>query len=1040
MRPNMSGIPACLRSALTVSAYGAWIVVVILLLVTRLAHGDALAPGRDRALFELHHTSWTAKDGAPGDVNVLAQTTDGYIWLGTATGLYRFDGIHFERYAPLDQKLPARIVESLYATPDNGLLVGFRDGGASLIRDGVVSVYLVAGDVKEMSTVRSFAITRDGVVWAAANNGLFRLIDSRWQLVGAEWAYPWLVAQTLFVDRSGTLWVAGSDSVVFLREGETQFRTTAERVVAHPFDINGILQAPDGAMWIEETSNSIRPLAIQHPSTPHRRPEIIVGSYGAIFDEAGCLWIASLGDGVGRVCFPEKLQDSKTFQTAAEIFSDKNGLTSNYAPSILEDREGNVWVGTSAGLDRFQSSNVVLSAFPSKVNDMILIAGDHGDIWSGGLNWEFSHLDGSRLTTLKIPEAWATACGLRNPDGTFWLGGPTGLAHVVDGRFYFMARPKEIENAWVTSVAKDKFGALWVVSQPGGLFRIVNGVWTTVNSQPRAFPRNLYADAEGRIWVGYLHGYLAVFENGKARVFQISDGITVGNVTAIYEHRANIWIGGETGLELYREGNFHRIIAANSAALWRISGIVESSDGDLWLNTASGIVQIQRSELERSLQNGSYRVAIRQFGYLDGLPGTSAKTRARPTVVQGSDGRIWFSVANGIAWIDPAHILKNSIPPPVYITDGLANGKEYPIGGNIDFPAHTRNIRIAYTGLSYTVPERVQFRYRLDGLESDWEDPGTRREAIYTNLRPGRYRFRVIASNNDGVWNEAGALLDFSIAPAFYQMTWFYASCAAVLLLLLLAGYQLRIRHLQRQFAIGLEARVNERTRIAREFHDTLLQSFQGLILKFQRARNVLPGRPEQAMALLDAALDKAEHAISEGRDAIHDIRDSMSYGSDLAEVVSALQDELTSENDATDLPTFQVITEGVARAIDPVNSKEIYRITREALRNAYYHARARNIEAEIRYEEKLLTVRIRDDGIGIDEHRLGDSGHARHFGLQGMRERATRIGAQLDIWSQQGSGTEIELRVPDTIAYNRRDHGNIATDRNANRANAVKS
>lgn len=282
----------------------------------------------------------------------------------------------------------------------------------------------------------------------------------------------------------------------------------------------------------------------------------------------------------------------------------------------------------------------------------------------------------------------------------------------------------------------------WLV--PGRKWCMDQGKWSTESAPQERVCR------QGRPnLVGYLHGYLAVLENGKTRVFQISDGITVGNVTAIYEHRANIWIGGETGLELYREGKFHRIIAANSAALWRISGIVESSDGDLWLNTASGIIRIERSELERSLQNGSYRVAIRQFGNLDGLPGTSAKTRARPTAVQGSDGRIWFSVANGIVWINPAHILKNSISPPVYITDGVANGREYPIGGNIDFPAHTRNIRIAYTGLSYTVPERVKFRYRVEGLECEWEDPGTRREAIYTNLRPGRYHFRVIASNNE---------------------------------------------------------------------------------------------------------------------------------------------------------------------------------------------------------------------------------------------------------------------------------------------------
>jgi signal transduction histidine kinase len=336
-------------------------------------------------------------------------------------------------------------------------------------------------------------------------------------------------------------------------------------------------------------------------------------------------------------------------------------------------------------------------------------------------------------------------------------------------------------------------------------------------------------------------------------------------------------------------------------------------------------------------------------------------------------------------------------------------------------------------------PEKIRLQYRLDGVDTGWIDASASRTAVYTNIPSGSHTFHMRATSRDGVWDRNGISYNVTQLPYFYQRTWFLFICLAALALLGGLVSQWRVSQARARVQLQMEERLSERARIARELHDTLLQSFQGLILNFQRARNLLPGRTEEAMVSLDAALERAENAIIEGRDAIHDIRTSTPPDADLAEVVSALGEELASEQGSSGLPTFSVVVEGIARAISPGVSGEIYRITREALRNAYVHAHARNIEAEIIYDEKLLRVRIRDDGIGINEG-IGDSGRVGHYGLQGMRERATRIGAQLNIWSQQGAGTEIELQVPDAIAYTAPGQCSVAAARNASRANANKS
>ena len=343
-----------------------------------------------------------------------------------------------------------------------------------------------------------------------------------------------------------------------------------------------------------------------------------------------------------------------------------------------------------------------------------------------------------------------------------------------------------------------------------------------------------------------------------------------------------------------------------------------------------------------------------------------------------------------------------------------------PISSAVKFAAGTHTVEIVYTGLSLSIPERVEFRYKLEGTDADWQNVGTRRQADYSNLGPGSYRFRVIARNNDGVWNDTGARIDFSIAPTFYQTAWFRISCLAVFLVLAWASYHLRIQQLHHQFTIGLEARVKERTRIARELHDTLLQSFQGVTLLFQRARNLLPERAAEAMQTLDNALDGADQALAEGRDAIHDLRSPASPAKGLAEEITALTEELVAQDGDRDPVQSRVVIEGSAQTLHPDVHMEVFRIAREALRNAFSHSEGRRIETEIAYSDSLFRLRIRDDGKGIEPNVRDRYERTGHWGLRGMRERTERLGGELNLWSEPGAGTEVELRIPGSIAYER--------------------
>lgn len=762
----------------------------------------------DRTISQFVHTAWTAKDGAPGNIFALAQTTDGFLWLGTTEGLYRFDGITFERYKPQSgPAFPSPFVTSLLALPNGDLWIGFREGGVSRLRDGRNTNY-TNSDGLPSGRVAKLVQDRDGTIWAGTDGGLARFGHDQWRRVGTDWNYPRGKAAALFVDRRGTLWVASDHEVLFLPRGYRKFQTTGIKIG----QTYQIAESPGGKLWMAETTRSVRPILLP-ANKDGVEPAIQVGSVGILFDDDGSLWITTIGDGMRRVPYPDRLKGQKIgeFSRAIESFTSKDGLTSDYVASILKDREGSIWVGTSAGLDRFRRGALVPILLPAKFALKALIPGDDGNIWVGSVSDGLGRIEGDSWKGIL---AYRTILsGLRDSRGTIWLldsiTSPSGapilrVSRLEHRKLTLFAKPSaDIHDLWLgTVLATDHLGTLWLGNGPRSLFFLKNGHWDRFETPPAVAgkaARVTFTDAKGRIWMGFTNDTVLVIDGTDVRTFSSKDGLDVGSVMAITGGEGQIWIGGDSGLAVWEGGRFRSVLPDDRDAFQGVSGVQEDSSGDLFLSEQRGVVFIRGTEVSKILKDPSSRVQYEAFDEHDGLPGAIQQTPPYPTAVQGTDGRIWFSTSAGVAWIDPAHMSRNLLPPPVFIRSITANGTRYASQAGLQLPPRTRDLTIDYTALSLATPERDRFRYKLEGSDAHWVDAGTRRQAYYTNLSPGQYVFRVNASNNDGVWSKQGAYLEFKIVPAWYQTIWFRGLCILIFIGLLWAVYQIRVHQLREQ-------------------------------------------------------------------------------------------------------------------------------------------------------------------------------------------------------------------------------------------------
>lgn len=993
---------------------------------------DALDP--QKLISQFTHTAWTAKDGVPGPVRAIAQTPDGYLWLGTEGGLYRFDGLRFSAWRPsFGEQMPGSSVWSLCTGRNGSLWIGFSAGGISELRDGHLKNFAPTEGIPT-GGILSLVEDSSGSIWAGGQYGLSKLEDGKWRQIGTEQGYPAPGAQTMFVDGEGKLWVATDhfnfhlskdpgrpNTILTLAPNARRFAATGLAVGM----VRTMAASPQGSVWMTFTSEdvvAVTPHSGSGTNIPFTQPICL------LFDGDDSVWIGLAKGGLRRLSNIGDHHDLAIGQ-----FQKSDGLSNNLVYSAFKDREGNLWFGTAGGLDRIRENKATpFSAQEGLIPDDQVAVSSTGDgsVWfasyAGDIVQQFR---AGKFVSYKLsPAPRSKPTRILSLDaggrGDVWVGGPFGLAEENDGRFSFsrLWDPEGVPE--IHAVTHDYSGNLWVTvwdDAGGSVLRLRDGQWTDFRERvrlPQYRCRVLYGDPRGRVWLGFEDGEVAVYENDEFHVYSGKDGLPNGRVFAITSDRSgHIWIGSSVGLSRFDGGHFVTLDKERGLPGNSISGLVEDDSGFLWLAGTLGILRVSPQELDKAVFSSTHRMQGAIFDASDGLRGLPRQREPFPTATRSADGRLWFSTTAGVAVIDPRHLPKNIVPPPVTIEAVKADDRIVGISSTLRLRPGTKNLQFEYAALSLTAPDRVQFRYRLEGFDADWRGPINAREVAYTNLPPRDYVFRVIACNNDGIWNDAGASLKFTLLPAFYQTKWFLLLCFAAVVCLGWMVYHRHMHQVSARLNVIFKERLSERTRIAGELHDTLLQSFQGLTLHFQRARNLLPERPAEAIKTLDRALDGAEQAIVEGRDAIHDLRSPAPAQKDLPEEIKLLGEELIQRDSEKNPVEFRVVIEGVAQTLHPHMQVEIFRIAREALRNAIGHAKAGRIEAELTYS-RWFRLRIRDDGKGIDLQVQDRGERTGHWGLQGMRERAVRIGGQLDVWSEPGAGTEVELTIPGSIVY----------------------
>jgi signal transduction histidine kinase len=562
----------------------------------------------------------------------------------------------------------------------------------------------------------------------------------------------------------------------------------------------------------------------------------------------------------------------------------------------------------------------------------------------------------------------------QSQDGAVWAGTLTsGVSEFKDGRFATYTTADGLASNTVSAILETRDGTIWFAT-PNGLSSLSRGHWTT---------------------------------------YATGDGLPSNSVNCLFEDSSGVlWIGTSRGLAFFKSGRVQVPRDPPDSLREEAFGMSEDKEGWLWIATSGHVLRVSNQKLSSGVLSSA---EVCEYGAADGLPNAKGVKRSRSVIADG-EGRIWFSLTRRLSVVDPSHITNSSAPALPHVEAIMADNDPITVGELVRIPSSRRRITFMYSGLSLAVPERIRFRYFLDGFDRGWSEPTAAREAVYTNLSPGSYRFRMIASNSYGQWNDSEAAIWLAVDPAFWQTWWFRVSCTVAFLALLWSLYQLRLRQVARQFNTRLEERVSERTRIARDLHDTLLQSFHGLLLRFQTVSNLLPaGEPKQK---LDSAIDQAAQAITEGRDAVQGLRSSTVETNDLALTINTLGQELASGETNPNAAEFHVEVEGTPQNLHPILRDEVYRIAGEALRNAFKHAQAQRIEVEIRYDERQLRLRVRDDGKGIDAKHFDGDRYVGHYGLRGMRERAKLMGGKLAVWSELDSGTEVELGIPASRAY----------------------
>lgn len=989
----------------------------ILLFAVLVALPSATSAEEPHRLTHYSHQRWIEGSEAPVPVVAMAQGRDGFLWLATGEGLFRFDGVRFELIEAEKGKQTHDLPSALLVTKSGDVWTNFETSRRfAVYRHGVLRF---PDAPAAPSRIVAMAEGADGAIWALTANynaEVLRFHNGHWRTFNAADGLPQINATNMLVAADGAVWIACSNAVARLAPGAERFEIFRQTPLAR------VSQDPAGRIWLSDRRGSYPitgpggrgpPDALR---APHRTGNAQIRG-APLFDREGNLWIATRYDGVQRIAAP-----SASFEDGgaeAESFTSRDGLSSDVANQVLEDREGNIWVGTEGGLDKFRPATLIAEpalASPAAYGDKLLDASD-GSIYIGQARTIYRiRPGGTPEPFLRDVAELESLC--EAPDGALWIGLPKQIMVWANGGMrQTIERPDTTANHNIIyDCAFDAHGDYWISAAGGGVHRYRRGRWEMF-LQPGDladfYPTTMVRTPRGGVVVQT--GDRLTWIEDSGRTFTPLDfGASDLKVLTLYSAGDAVFAAGVFGLSRYRAGRVETVWADEVSLASRINGIVQTPEGDTWLAYPKSLVRFQPRELERAFSAKAFAAPTLSLGRGDGLI-SRPHSHSQRSMVRGGDGRLWIATETGTLWMDPARIVRNALPPGVAIKSINGDGRVHRDPTTLKLSAATANIEIGFAVLSFADPGRVRARYMLEGFDRGWVESGTRRQAFYTNLPPGKYRFRVIGANNDGVWNKTGAALDFEIPPTFVQSVWFLLLCSVLALASLWFLYRLRVVQIAHRIRSRLEERIKERERIARELHDTLLQGVQGLILRFQAVAERIPVE-EKSRAQLEAALATADDVVVDARNRVRDLR-----GIEGTNDLCAIIEQLVAAAPFDPPIPVRIVVEGRPRPLHPLVAAEITRIVREALFNIAHHARASSAEVAIGFEARHLAIRVRDDGVGIPAHVLARGHKEGHFGMMGMRERAERIGGGITISSSPGDGSEISLTLPAELAFAKR-------------------
>ncbi len=955
----------------------------------------AVALDANRALTQYLHHIWQLGQGLPdATINSLVQTPDGYLWLGMQRGVARFDGVRFTSIDHIGSTSLADVfVSDMAVGPTGRIWLATNGSGLVRIENGSARRFSTR-DGLPSDTIDRVVACPDDTLWLCTPAGLSRFDRDAFHNFTMADGLASNDVRAVCEAPDGRTWIGSDSTKLNIWDGR---QMTAMPLAGLPSytGVQAILAGADGSIWVGTTSGLVCITGTKQRlfTTGDGLADNTVFSLAPGAD--GVVWVGT-HDGFSRIRNGE-----------IESFRARDGLSQSTVYALLEDREGSLWVGTKHGLNQFVDRRIVTftssEGLPSDDTGPVL-QDTHGNIWIGTLGAGLSRFDGRRIAIFTVRDGLASDFITSLEDdklGNLWVGTDHGVTRMAgDGSMHTFSTTNGLPSNSVTCVFRDDRQRLWIGTS-AGLARLDDA---GVHAEPSlTLPVVAIGQgAGGNILVATAGDGVYVEADGRFAPFDPNSTALRGVDALCRDSDGLVWMGLQGGgLRLLQGGKIVRFSISDGLFDDDIFGICCEGRDRLWMACSKGTFSVSRSDLLDFAAGKLAHFKSQQFSPIEAQRTVECKPGVQPAVFRANDGRLWFSTVRGAIVIDPAHLQISSTPPTVAIEDVIVDGKSADAAEIASLPPGVTNLEFRYTGLSFLVPSRITFRYKLDGFDKDWVDAGTRREAFYTNLPSGKFRFLVTAANMDGVYNPVAGSLAMGIQPHVYQRPLFFALCGAAALMIGWLWYQFHMGRIRQRMQVIL----SERGRIARELHDTLIQGFSGVTAQMQ-ALSVRLASSNQRQ-ILDEIIRDAGVCLKEARQSVAGLRNS---GGRVTGLDTALEQTARQLTEARDIRVRLRLAP--PPPLPPEVEYNLLRIAQEAITNSVKHSGTRSVEVRLETTAAEVRLNISDHGCGFVDGNATNT-TAGHYGLIGMKERATQIGADFVLTSEPGRGTKVIVSLP---------------------------